>query len=482
MLRRLFIVLALLLVMGNLRAASADPLARDIIQGDQCTIPVDEHLKGNVFVLCRTLVVSGVIDGSLFGGASDIQIDGTVLGSLYLVGAQLNVSGEIGGDVHFAGGVIDLQPSAQLSDPRADLITASLNTVIDNVTVPGSVTTVGYQLLVNGRVGREVSFWGSALMIDSIVAGDVTATVGDPSSTGVTELRTLFDFLPVDVALVDPGLRIGENGMVDGTLRYSGPVEGEIAVDLPNPPEFTPVIAQTDFNLSTQTSLIDRLHDYAAGAVREFVSLLLVGVIGLLLMPRTLQTPIYSLRVRPLPSLGVGLLTFIISFPIFLIVVLLSVALMLVLSLFQLNDLALIGGLIVNVLNVGGAGLFFFTAIFISRVIVAIALGRLIVRLLLGDRPERYMTYVSLLIGVVLVALGASLPYVGWVFNALAAFLGLGAILLLVQRELDAARATITPEPTHSEEARQLPPPPIVEDTPRSPGMENLPDGFHWWR
>ncbi len=481
MLRRLLIVLALLLVMGNFEAARADSLARDILQGDQCVIPAEDHLEGNVFVLCRTLVVSGVIDGSLFGAASDIQIDGTVLGSLYLVGVQLNVSGEIGGDVHFAGGVIDLQPSARLSDPRADLISLSLNTVIDNTDIPGSVTTIGYQLLIDGAVGREVSFWGSALTIDSAVGGDVTATVGDPSSNGVTELRTLFDFLPVDVALVDPGLRVGTEGMIDGTLRYSGPVVGDIAVTLPNSPEFTPVLAQTDFNLSTEVSFIDRLHDYAAQAVREFVSLALIGAVGLLLMPRTLQAPIYSLRVRPLPSLGVGLLTFIISFPIILIVILLSLALMLLLSLFQLNDLAIIGGVIVNILNVGGAGLFFFTAIFISRVIVAIALGRVMVRLLLGDRPERYMTYVSLLIGVVLVSLAASLPYVGWVLNALMAFFGLGAILMLIQRQLDVARATVPPEPTYPEEARQLPPP-LVEDTPRAPGMENLPNGFHWWR
>ena len=269
--------------------------------------------------------------------------------------------------------------------------------------------------------------------------------------------------------------------MIDGTLRYSGPVAGEIIVNLPNPPEFTPVIAQTDFNLSTQVSFLDRLRDYAAQAVREFVSLALVGVVGLLLTPRTLQAPIYSLRVRPLPSLGVGLLTFIISFPIFLIVILFSIALILLLSLFQLGDLALIGGIIVNILNLGGAGLFYFTAIFISRVIVCIGIGRLLVRLLLGERRERYMTYVSLLIGVLLLALAASLPYVGWLINALAAFFGLGAILVLIQRQLDAARATTPPEPTFPEEARQLPPP-VIEDMPHDPGTENLPHGFNWWR
>jgi hypothetical protein len=36
--------------------------------------------------------------------------------------------------------------------------------------------------------------------------------------------------------------------------------------------------------------------------------------------------------------------------------------------------------------------------------------------------------------------------------------------------------------PLHPEDARQLPPP-IIEDKPSlGPGMDNLPEGFHWWK
>ena len=90
----------------------------------------------------------------------------------------------------------------------------------------------------------------------------------------------------------------------------------------------------------------------------------------------------------------------------------------------QLGDLALIAGAIILVLDLGGMGLFYFTAIFVSRVIVCIALGRIFVRLALGDRPERYMTYVSLLTGVALLALTRRCPTSGFILNALAAFFG----------------------------------------------------------
>ncbi|MEO8396302.1 MAG: hypothetical protein ABI700_25140, partial [Chloroflexota bacterium] len=337
------------------------------------------------------------------------------------------------------------------------------------------------QLLINGAVSQEISFWGSALTIRGAVQGDVTATVGDPASTGVSELRTLLGFVPLDVSLVNPGLRITEGGTINGQLRYSGPSEGEIAPVLAHPPEYTAVTSQTGL-ITPEKSLTENLREYLGAAVRELVSLALIGLAAMLLIPRVVQAPIYSLRVRPLTSFGIGLLTFIISISIFFIVIpLLGFVLVLLLLVLQLSDLAIIAGAIVLLLDLGGAGLFYFGAIFISRVIVCIALGRIVVRVLFGNRPERYMTFVSLLIGVALLALLSTLPYVGFVVNALAAFFGLGAMLNIVQTQVERAReAVVLPEPTYPEQARQLPPP-IIEDKPVGPGMDNLPDGFRWW-
>lgn len=473
MLRRLFILWVLLMLLGNIRLVAA----HDVLQGDQCAVAAGEQIVGDVFVLCRNLTVSGEIDGNLFGVASTSLIDGKVTGSVYLAGGQLDVSGSIGNTLHFAGGVLNLKPSAQLDN---DLITVSFSTQTAT-SIPGSVTAVGYQLLIGGKVEREISFWGSALTVDSTVTGDVTANVGDPASTGVTQLQTLLKFLRVDLDLVNPGLRVTKNGMIHGYLRYSGPTEGEIVPKLAHPPEFTQVTAQTDLTIPSQQSFGERLRDYAVQAVRELVSLLLVGGVGLLLIPRRLQAPIVSLRMRPLPSLGVGLVTFIISFFIAAVIILLSLVLVLLLFLLQLGDLSVIGGVFIMLFSMGGISLFYFTAIFVSRVIVAIALGRILVRLVFGDRRERYMTYVSLLFGALVLALLSALPLVGWLVIALAVFFGLGAMLTLVQSQLDRTRAARA-MPHHPQQARQLPPP-SLDDTPAlGPGMENLPEGFHWWK
>ncbi|HVU11511.1 MAG TPA: hypothetical protein VHD90_09545 [Phototrophicaceae bacterium] len=477
MLRRLLLVLGLLLLMGNLQVASA----HDVLQGDQCTVAQGDRIEGNVFVLCRSLIVNGEIDGDLIGGGFSIQINGQVDGSVYLIGGQLDVYGKIGKDVHFAGGALDIKPGAQLLDDRSGLISLSLSTQVDNAEVPGSVTSVSYQLVINGAVQREVSFWGSALTINNTVHGDVNAQVGDPASTGVTELSTLLSFLPFDVTLVKPGLIVTADGMVDGQLAYTGPAAGTITARLPHEPQFTQVTSQPDF-ITPEKSLGDSLRDYLAQAIREFVGLMLIGVIGLLIMRRTLQTPIYSLRVRPLSSLGVGLLAFIVSISVFLILVpLLGALVVLLFTLLQLGDLALISSVIVFLLDLGGGGAFYFIAIFISRVIVCIALGRGLTRLFVGNRSETYMTYASLAAGAVFLALVSSLPYVGLIVNALAAFFGLGAILTLLQEQLENRSTPPLAAPTLPEQARQLPPP-IIEDRALGPGMDNLPEGFHWWK
>ena len=477
--RRLFIAITLLLLSGSASLVSA----RETLQGDHCAVAPETTLAGDVFVLCRVLTIEGTIEGNLFGAAMSAQIHGSVEGSVYLLAGQLEVDGSVGGDLHYAGVSLHVLPEARLTRNESDLITAALSTRLEEVTIPGSITSIGYQLVQDGRVGREINFWGTALSGDGTVDGNVNANVGDPTSTGAAQLRALVRFF-FGLDLLIPGLRVTEDGMIDGQLTYTAPNEGEIAASLPNPPVFNKVEARDDMTLQIddRADLARRINVYLGQVAREFVSLALVGFVLLLLIPERLQAPLHNLRFRPLPSLGVGLLAFLVSFPIFLIVILISVILILLFFLLQLGDLALTVGVVINVVNLGGAGIFYFVAIFVARVVVCLAAGRFVLRILFGDSAGRRADIVALLIGIGLLALLGSLPLVGWLINAVAVFLGLGAILNLIQREIDSARRSVplTAELT-GEGAPLRIPPPIVDTHTTEPGMDNLPNGFSWW-
>lgn len=455
--------------------------AHEVLQGDECVIPNAETISGDLFVLCRTLTVNGVIEGNLIGAAYIAQINGHVQDDVYLAAGQLNVRGSIGQNLVFAGPVLQINSTATFEDDRSDVISLSLSThIFEDVNIPGSLTSISYQLLMDGSVGRGVSFWGSALHISGEVTRDVNATVGDPRTNDASQLETLLVPFQFDVRLVNPGLVISEEGKIGGELRYTSPIVGEIAGQLAHEPVFTPVITRPDFAL-TEEQNVAWFGSYLTDVLREFVSLVLIGTVGLLLLPRLMQSPLRNLRWRPFASLGVGILTFFMSFVVIFVLLILLLLAIFVFLLLRLSDLAIVGGITLGVLDIGGAGLFYFVAIYISRIIVCLAVGRVIVWGIWGYNNSPRTLYVSLLVGVGILAFLVWIPVIGWAFNALALGFGLGAICLSITQFDLRAKASEQPA-LHPVTNRPIPPPPIIDEKSSAPGMDNLPEGFRWWK
>jgi hypothetical protein len=212
--------------------------------------------------------------------------------------------------------------------------------------------------------------------------------------------------------------------------------------------------------------------------------LALVGVVGLALAPRAMLRPAAQMRSRPLVSLGVGLLTFLMSFGVLFLLLLLGLLLMVLGLLLSLPNLTIIALMALGFFFVGGGSGFYFVAIYVSRVVVCLAAGRAIVRAIVREDSSQRVTYIGLLVAAALLALLVWLPLVGVVANGISLGLGLGAIMLVVSASQRAARraaAGVTGLlPTHSAAARQMPPP-MVGAPPAGPGMKDLPEGFDWW-
>ncbi|HEX2621254.1 MAG TPA: hypothetical protein VHL11_13935, partial [Phototrophicaceae bacterium] len=246
--------------------------------------------------------------------------------------------------------------------------------------------------------------------------------------------------------------------------------------------EYIPIISGTSLlNPVESQDAATAFSQYLNQAFREFTTLGLIGLVALILIPQVIQRPIRTLRRQPLTSLGVGLLTFILSFPVVLIILFLSLILILLLGLLRLDGVIVAGGIILGIVNIGGTSLFYFVAIFISRMIMAIALGRFLLhRSMPLNTPRAW--FFSLGVGVLSLALVASLPGIGWVINAFAVFLGLGAILTVAQAELRSLRdysvSTSAVYYTPDESTTITMPPPMLEERVKEPGMENLPEGF----
>ncbi len=486
--KRLWLLILLLLIAGGVSAT-------EIIQQEICTIPADRVVEGNLYVLCRQLTIEGTVEGNVIGLAYLAEIRGRVDKNVYLAGGELDIFGTIGDDIHFAGLVLNIESSAELLD--SDIFLLGLSGSIRAATeVTGQVVALGYQLAVDGQVAEGIEFWGSALKIAGQIAGDVDASVGDATSQNVaSQLETFLLPLQLNIALFDPGLRVEEPAQIDGVLTYRAPSQGEILAELENPPVFIPNITNSAFlELVEQQDTQRALQIYVSQVIREVTTLGLFGLLALLLIPGFVKRPIRAVRRQPISSFGVGLLSFILSFPVVLIVLILSLLVILILALLRLDGVIVAGGIILGIVNIGGTSLFYFIAIFISRMIMAVALGRLLISGFMPLNTTRSW-YISLGIGVLILALLASLPQVGWVVNAVSIFFGLGAIMTVIQAEFRTlGDESMRPAPVYypSQTASTIStvaspasvtvrmPVPLLEERASNPGMDNLPSGFDY--
>lgn len=462
--------------------------ARAIQQGENCTIPADIVVQGTLFVFCQELDVAGRVEGNLIGISLRASITGDIGNNIYLAGFELDVIGTVRGDLHFLGLMLELAGGEMPHRPvLGQLIFAALSFTLDSdAQAAGSITGFGYQALLNGEVRGEVNYWGSALVLNSALDGDVFATVGNPQSD-ISDLETLLLPLGIEFAPASPGLTITDIGTVTGNLEYVGPaeatIEGRVAGDIQyhsTPSVFIPELPQR--------GLATLFHDHFK---RELSVLLTVGIFGIAMAGNRFRYPLAHLRRRPVHSFVIGMLLFIISFPITLILLFGTTFIVLLLLVLNLDGVALPVGVFLALTDVGLIGAFYFCAIFVARAVFAMGLGRMVLQVATGRANARRRPRLSVIIGVALLALLTSLPFFGFLFNASALFLGLGAIASATISWLHAVRngrftsasqagieaaPESEPHPTANvEQPSYAGPKPLL---PSNLGLDDLPVGF----
>ncbi|MBN1681750.1 MAG: hypothetical protein JW966_15830 [Anaerolineae bacterium] len=483
-LRRQWLIILLLIasLMGTANRAEASVGLR----GDRCIVEQGDVYDEDIYFLCRVLEVRGTINGDLVGVASDITIEetGIVTGDLSVAGGKLVVDGLVGDDIRFAGVNATVSKHAVFVQERSDVFSIALNTEIrSEAAVPGDLIVYGYQATVTGRVGGDVNFSGEALMIDGWVGGTVDASVGD------LHRNTSFPGLPVyDVSFSNPGLRVGDQARVDGDLIYESITESVIpARVVKGTVNFQQVVSSPDITKVGQAdAAAELLFDYVLDSIRDAVLIAIVGVIALRFVPYWIQHPSQHVRRRIVPTVGWGLVVFMLFFPIGILVLLMSLLILLLLWIFGINQLVLaltLGLLVVINSALIGAGLF--VLLFLGRTVISFTIGQLFYRYIMRvsslSDPRHWLG--MLVSGVLIYALliNVPLPPMGLIFELVSLLAGIGAVAMVMRNRIDAIRAAGTRAVLVSA-PRVLPAPGTAlltgDGVEGFVGMDNLPDGF----
>jgi hypothetical protein len=481
--RKLTLLFLLMLVLIGI---TSQVEASDGMRGDKCEVAETDYITEDFYFFCRVLDVKGTIDGDLIGAASEITIHRTavITGDLWVGGGKLFVEGQVGDDMHFLGLTAAIGDHARFANSRIDLVSVALNTEIGrDAVLPGDLLVYGYQARVIGTVGGDVDFGGEALIIDGVVAGRVDAEVGDSKRN--TDLPSLPFY---DLSFEDPGLRIGDNAYIGSDLKYRSRTEVTV-----NPPgviqgrvDFEQTGRQPDITKAAQArDAAAILVDYFRASVRDMITLVILGTIGLWAVPNLIRQPAQHVRRHMVPTIGWGLITFMLSIPIVIVVIVLGLILLLILYLIKLNELTILVGVSLLLVSSSLIGGFSFLLLYMGRVVVSFTLGQLIDRYVLRSLElagfRRWVATLALGTALYTLIVNVPLPALGVILELISALAGVGAVVMHI-RGMIYTTGIFTSREAEDElvgiPAISITLPAMTEEIEPEPGMDNLPEGF----
>ncbi len=378
------------------------------------TIGAKEVINDDLYLAADEITIDGIVKGDAVVAASPITLNGTVEGDLIAAGRRITLNGSVNDDVRIAGQVLVVGETARIKD---DLMAAGYSLEHQKgSTIGGNLSYFGGQGLFAGTVQQDLRGATAATQIAGKVNGNVDMIVGShklahppliPDTTTIPQIPS--------------GLTLTETAQIDGELTY----RSEAAAKIDPGATIAGRITREDRPATTNQS-----PNVAYGIFWQLQRLLALGLVGWLLLrltPGWTQTLSANVQSRPLPSLGWGMVTvavvligpiviFALSIPLLMIVGLLLPSL--ALPIFGIELLALF------TLLIG----FVVVANFVPPIVLSFWGGQWLISRL---RPHRSVeNWRILFIGLIVFVLLTAIPIVSNVFNAIASFLGLGALWL----------------------------------------------------
>ncbi|BAZ10038.1 hypothetical protein NIES4071_18520 [Calothrix sp. NIES-4071] len=391
----------------------------------QITITANQVIDDDLYLSGETLTIDGTIKGDAVLSGQTITINGAVNGDLIAAGQTITINGIVKDDVRIAGQVMSIGDKAQIAD---DLIAAgaSLESKVGSK-VGGDVSFFGAQALLAGTVNRNVLGAMNSLELRGSVGQNMrVAAIADPNPLKLP-------FIPKPKATIPEipeGLTILDTAKIGGKLTYQSTLDAQIN---PKAQVIGGVVREElpykgrhseEWNASIQPQTSSRI---ILQQLQRLAALLLIGWLLLRFVPHWTQALTTTVRARPLPSLGWGLVTVI---SIVLIVILMPIITFLFSGLlaFVLPNLALpimsIGILFTIGISVG----FAIFATCIPQIIISFLSGRWLMEHLRPNQVTGKIT--SLLVGLLVFVAISSIPLLGGVFELIVTLMGLGAIWL----------------------------------------------------
>lgn len=318
------------------------------------TVTIDGTINGDAYLFGGNVEVNGKIDGDLIAAGGNIVVKGEVTQNIRAAGGNITINGKVGRNVSIASGNVRLEGN----DP-----------------VMGNVWLASGQATITKPVQKDLNSSGGNLYLNSLVGGSVNGRAGE--------------------------LTLGRNLKVNGDLTYNAPASAQLHPEatVSGKINYTPSPKEVD----TQRFIGTLTRGAFYFSLYNSVVLFLISWLLWHLFPIFSRNVVTNISSKPLKSTLVGLLTFV-STPVLFVLLLITIigiplAFLLVLALFILTYI--------------GYG---YIASWIGQ--------RLLANFGYNDSVPS-----SIITGVIFLLVASLIPIVSVIVSILAALVGTGALL-----------------------------------------------------
>jgi hypothetical protein len=370
----LIILISLLILLPQISLASDNQK-----QGGNIYIGPDEVINNNFMAFGATVNIKGTVNGDVIVGGGNVEISGPVAGDVIAFGGDVKVKGPVAGNVRVAGGTIDIESKI---GKNATLFGGNL-IISENSEIGWNLTFGAGNADIKGKINGYLDGGGANISIGAEVGRDANLKVDSEGSL-----------------VLLPGAQI------KGDLKYTAAGQSQLNKD-----EGAKVEGKTIFT-EFEKSVQEKGKSWPGYLFWKLICLFGLLVVGLVLVSLgrdKLGKVTSQMSQKPWASLGWGIIYFIIT-PVLL--VLLAATIIGI-------PLALIGGAL------------YLICLYISQVFAGITIGQILLSWPTKSKKKKIRPPLiwSMILGVVLLLILTSIPLVGWIIKILAIWWGLGAIL-----------------------------------------------------
>lgn len=335
-----------------------------------------ETVTGTLFVTGQTIRIEGTVTGDVYCAGQEVTVSGLVGGDLICAGQNVNISGNSGDDIRVAAQKLEISKTLL----KSDLLAAAQNVSIKESSLSGEVIVMAQNTEMTDNRSGPFNVRAEKLNFSGNIDGSADMAVRELIIRPATVINGSLSYA-AETAMISP------EAIISGTV--------------------TKGVWDRDKNESkiTDTALVKE--SALNSLFRSIIPLFLLAVLWTAVSRGTLEKTITALASHPWRAFSLGFLVFL---------VLPGIIMTLVLSVIGI-PLALLIGLILAL------------AIYLSRIIVAVGIGRYLLGIIQGNRSENMRIVMAAALGIPVFYFITQAPVIGPLVHILSVIAGLGAFL-----------------------------------------------------